>query len=462
MKNNILLNKARIITLFLSMGFYCFFALTEGAVICVDSASYIGMELYREPLYPAFLAFFRWIFGSETNQYLNVAALFQCILAGISTWILIEYAVRLANLASIFRYIFLTVCLSISLLCRFVAQRGSMYNNCIMTESICIPLIMVFSRLILAYCIEKKRTCLIFAVALSIIMISVRKQMLITLLLLLVAVVFVECRRGNNSLGKRLIRAALISGICAAAIIGGKTAIDYSYNFLAHGGMFTHVNDNRFFTTVIFYVSERDDGQFVENKDIQNLYYKIYDACDSEGSMMHYAGNSLIEKNIHFANHYDLIQIDHMRPMIEEYVEDKNPMLPKSEREIIVDEISQTIAWSIFPHVSGKVLRVFTQNYVYGLVNTVGKATIPLMYPYAIIVILLYIALLIYNINRNGLTNKSVFALYALIAVLINVAGVSLTIFCQVRYMIYTMPLFYMGLIMLGTEALKIGGDKPY
>ena len=129
MKNNILLNKARIITLFLSMGFYCFFALTEGAVICVDSASYIGMELYREPLYPAFLAFFRWIFGSETNQYLNVAALFQCILAGISTWILIEYAVRLANLASIFRYIFLTVCLSISLLCRFVAQRGSMYYD---------------------------------------------------------------------------------------------------------------------------------------------------------------------------------------------------------------------------------------------------------------------------------------------------------------------------------------------
>ena len=44
---------------------------------------------------------------------------------------------------------------------------------------------------------------------------------------------------------------------------------------------------------------------------------------------------------------------------------------------------------------------------------------------------------------------RAILAVYTLLAVMINVAVVSATIFCQTRYMIYNMPLFYISLVLL-------------
>ena len=48
-----------------SMGFYLFFAFYDGAVICVDSPTYINWESSREPLYPLFLALLRFLLGAQ-------------------------------------------------------------------------------------------------------------------------------------------------------------------------------------------------------------------------------------------------------------------------------------------------------------------------------------------------------------------------------------------------------------
>ena len=57
-----------------SLLFYGFFAIYDGAVICVDSPSYINMHISREPLYPIFLSVLRHIFSDGTDFYLTVAA----------------------------------------------------------------------------------------------------------------------------------------------------------------------------------------------------------------------------------------------------------------------------------------------------------------------------------------------------------------------------------------------------
>lgn len=43
--------------------FYLLFPLLDGPVWCVDSASYVTMDISREPLYPTFLALARNISG---------------------------------------------------------------------------------------------------------------------------------------------------------------------------------------------------------------------------------------------------------------------------------------------------------------------------------------------------------------------------------------------------------------
>ena len=74
-----------LLLLMASLAFYLFFAFFDGAVICVDSPGYIGMHLSREPLYPMFLALFRFLFaGAGADFYLDVAALAQSLLAAVS------------------------------------------------------------------------------------------------------------------------------------------------------------------------------------------------------------------------------------------------------------------------------------------------------------------------------------------------------------------------------------------
>ncbi len=100
-----------------------------------------------------------------------------------------------------------------------------MYNTCILTESICISLVMLFSRYILSYCVEKKNTDLAIAVLLSLIMILTRKQMLITVVLVIAAIIYV------NLLS---LRTFILIVICSLAIIGGSKVLDYTYNYAVH------------------------------------------------------------------------------------------------------------------------------------------------------------------------------------------------------------------------------------
>lgn len=437
-----------LISLISAVAFYVAFAIIDGAVICVDSPGYIEMSISREPLYPLYLAFFRFIFGSMGEAYLLAAAIGQCLLAGLCTWSLIDFVTKKANLRPVFEILFLIICFSVSLLCRFVAKRGSMYNTCILTESICIPLIMLFSRFILSYCTEKNKKDLIISVILSLVMILTRKQMLITIILIIAAIIYVNLIS---------LRTLILIVVCSLAILGGNKVLDYTYNYAVHGGAFAHFNDNRFLTTVVFYVAEREDGEIIVDEGLRSLYYDIYDTCDSENSMLHSAEGSVYDKNNHFVDHYDMIQIDHMLPLIREYVDTTYNYSDNSQREARVDEVSNALAWTIIPAVWPKMIGLFARNFLYGVVNTVGKATMKIMYPYAILVFLEYVALLIVNIKRNKKNFINVFACFTLLAILLNVAGVAATIFCQVRYMIYMMPLFYIALVLLLLDFFKFG-----
>ena len=90
------------------MLFYLFFAFYDGAVICVDSPSYIGMRISREPVYPILLAFFRLFFSNfQPDFYLTAIAFFQSILAAVTTWSLAAYTLKEFKLTKLFSFIIL-------------------------------------------------------------------------------------------------------------------------------------------------------------------------------------------------------------------------------------------------------------------------------------------------------------------------------------------------------------------
>ena len=206
------------------MLFYLFFACYDGAVICVDSPSYIHMDISREPLYCMFLAGLRAAFAAAPagafgeDAYLTAAAFLQSLLAASAAWSLAAYLWRELELPRPLALLLLGMPLAVSLLCRFAAQRGSMYSNSILTEGIAIPLYLLFFRFLLEYFRKQSGRSLLLGCLLSFLMISARKQMLISLVMLAICILFVFFRR------KKLLRGLLLAVGCAGAGHGGQRA----------------------------------------------------------------------------------------------------------------------------------------------------------------------------------------------------------------------------------------------
>ncbi len=430
------------------MLFYVFFAFLDGAVICVDSPSYINMQSSREPLYPILLALARCIFkGGQEGDYLAAVAFFQSILMAVSVFALEEYLRKKLNVSKIASVLVMLIPLAVSLLCRFAARRGSMYSNSILTEGIAIPLYLLFFRFLIEYIASNTQKSLCWSLALSFLMISTRKQMLFAFVLLLFAIIYVAGRKKKAGYG---IATVLLSIIL---VFGANMIFDVGYNYMVRGERTTHSSDIRFIATVAFYTADREDAVFIEDADVRELFLEIYDTCEEQGYLGHSAGKGWKERVSHFGDNYDKIQIDTMWPQTSAYVQQhfdcSNAQISEYE-----DEIMGQISKDVIPRYIGQVIRIFWDNFLAGMVLTVSQFHPVLIY-YSIVVYMIYLILLIISSKTDKDKKVFLFSAAVFIAVVFNVGLVSLVIFCQTRYTIYNMALFYIALIVMADAQLR-------
>ena len=171
--------------------------------------------------------------------------------------------------------------------------------------------------------------------------------------------------------------------------------------------------------------------------------------------MMHDAPGDLFALGDHFAEHYDKIQIDHMWEMIEEYAHaasGDNAVLQAR----ITDETASEIIRSVRPLEYRRIARLWIADYVQGLANTTARAS-GILYRAGLIMWLIYLLVFIIRSIRTHFDDVSCFALMTLLSSLLNIAIVASVIFCQTRYMIYNMPLFYISMLLMLTSGSNGG-----
>jgi membrane protease YdiL (CAAX protease family) len=96
----------------------------------------------------------------------------------------------------------------------------------------------------------------------------------------------------------------------------------------------------------------------------------------------------------------------------------------------------------------GKYVKIYISSVLTGLVNTVAhKST--LLNIYAFIVYVTAIVMIVLCYFKKELRDTSDTALIVTGAILVNVGVTAALIFCQSRYMIYNMALFYMVLLLM-------------
>ncbi len=426
-----------------ALGFYLFFAFYDGPVWTKDSLSYASMNITREPLYPTFLWLFRQAFGEES--YLMPVIIAQSILAAYAAWKLAmtvkEYkddSRLLACLCVLFQF-------AVTILCRFVAIRKSSYIDAIMTEGVGLSLYVLFVTQLYRYVAQEKGRNLAGTAIYAFLLVNLRKQMLVSLCLM--AAVFFLYYLVKKREGKKL---ALLLAMTAGLFLASRFT-DRLYNYCVRGVWIEHSGNSMGVLCTLIYTAGEEDAALFKDEELKGLYEAICEEADRQGLKITYAPEGWVEMSSHYADSYDPIGYGIINPVVQGYIA-QHFEFGEIDAVLKYDAYCNAMVKTLLGQEKGELVKVLTANIWKGFVNSIARVN-RYLNVYAILAYLAYLGLYFYLIWKRKCWAKrdtaTALAEITLGGIIGNCLVVGLTIFCQPRYMIYSMGLFYTALSVM-------------
>ena len=180
-------NKEDRIVLVCCVCFFLVFAFLDGPFPEADSDGYINMHLTREPGYPLFLLFCRMLPGAGALLFDGYAGLYHAVFLQSLFWAFAVYCLfpvfrELGD--TLFRDAFrarltgwCAVCFqfAVCLIHRFLSGRGAMYSNSILSESLAMPLYLLFTVRLFGYLHGGVRRDLLLCALDALLLLTIRK-----------------------------------------------------------------------------------------------------------------------------------------------------------------------------------------------------------------------------------------------------------------------------------------------
>lgn len=425
-----------------SLAFYLVWYLLDGIILTEDAPSYINMQSDREPGYCLYLWMFRGMFGE--TWYLHAAVVVQCIVAALAACAITVRLTELFSLELVGSMGVLAVQYGITLLNRFVAQRRYSYFNSIETEGLAYSLWVFYFLCILGILYKKDKKSAAGAVFWSVILISIRKHMLITLVILLIVMVWAYIgEKGWKKAGIYALLACLLG-------FAGTKLVDCSYNLMTRGVFAPHTGDSSFILGTELYLADEGMAERIHDPEHRELFLEIMRRADEKEYNIAYAGKGWQAVEDHYSGAYDRIKFDIVMVVIREHQEAGN--IPEADREADYNRIAGTLMRELLPACVPGLVRLYACNVIHGLVTSILKVHRLLNWA-ALALYLLYAAtiagLCVCRHRRmrtriaDDSSNPVCFAVLVLVSIAVNVCFTSLTIYPQMRYMLYNTGLFY-------------------
>ncbi len=438
------------VVVLVSVLFYLIWYWHDGVIITPDSDSYMTMQADREPGYCFYLWLMQVIFGNK--RYLDAAAVLQCIIAGISTAVFTVSLKKRFRLNNIISFGVWGIQCGLTLLNRFVAQRGYSYFNSIRTEALAYSFYLFLILGLLAILYDRSRKGILTSLIWAVVLTTIRKQMLVSFGLIFLAVIYALWK------DKGWKKAILYSAVVVLLGLGSTRLIDCTYNFAFRGVFTTHTGDSSFILGNELYVANVDMAKQIGTDTNRAIFLEILARCDADEYNIQYAGDGWYGLQDHYSMSYDRIKFDIVMPVIRAYQD--NISMAETDRGDSYNAIAGTIMKEILVPCIPDLLKIFAVNVISGFITTVLKVH-PVLNVAALFLYLAYIALFIWLAGKGSYKKEHtslLFAALVMIALISTIVLTSATIYCQMRYMLYNTGLFYQaGLIML-YEALQKKG----
>lgn len=425
-----------------SVVFYLIWYWMDGIILTEDAQSYITMTSDREPGYCIFLAVLRFLFDSGA---LHAAVIIQCIVAAVAAVEITLGLKRRFSLNDIEMLLMLFIQYGVTLLNRFVAQRRYSYYNSIETEGLCYSLWIFFFLGILGIVYDHSKKSIAAAFLWSVVLISIRKQMLITLVILILCLFYMGWK---EKYWKKAFVTAVLSGV---GVLAATTLIDCSYNYAVRGIFTSHSGDSSFILGTELYLADQDMEKYIETEERRELFREIMNRTDEQEYNIAYARQESLEGirgsflwnwhaiEEHYSTSYDRIKFDVVMAVIREHQEKTG--VPEDKRHDDYNEIAGSMMKELFVPCIPDLMKLFVCNVIHGMITTILKVHKFLNWA-AVLIYGVYVVLFIY-LRRRGVRDSLPFAAVVVLAIVVNVCFTSLTIYPQMRYMLYNTALFY-------------------
>lgn len=436
--------RLQIIILFiLSLLFFGIMASIRGIGEYGDSGQYLTMHIHREPLYPLWLYMIKMFSGKNIEAGILLG---QCLLAAVCTTYYCSYIITRFKLKIMGGMVIWGITLVPHIITPLISESGLILTSAILSEAICLPLFLVFLVECHKIMVDNVKRAVMVSFFLSLLLSLCRGQMMFTIVLWIMIVM-------SKCILERKFSYIVVSLVMVILFFAIRGYTIKSYNFIFNdrfiGNTYGQVNT----LTHVMYASKREMGEAIEQKEIRELFYAIYDKMEEKGLNDKKDIHSVWEKAIKLEEIHDTLKFDVVESVLNDYFKEQG-IDDYIERNLYSDEYASVMIRRILPQCLLEWLCNYFMLAFRGVIRTVAVVN-PIFTTYAV-GLLVYLSIdgimIIKNQRRSSLGWLMMISVLTVLGLAFSTA---FTIMCLSRYMIYGFTGIYTCVALKGSEKLN-------
>lgn len=190
--------------------------------------------------------------------------------------------------------------------------------------------------------------------------------------------------------------------------------------------------------------------EYIDGEENKVLFLEIMERADKKEYNTAYAGKGWQAVEDHYSSAYDRIKFDIMMVVIREDQEMRG--IAEADREADYEQIIGAMMKGLMMPTAPRLAKLYCCNVIHGFVTTILKVHRLLNWAALVLYLLFAGTIVCLCILRRRRAQKGIsveannpvyFAFLVMLAITVNICVTSLTIYCQMRYMLYNTGLFY-------------------